>query len=562
MTTAPETTSAPATAAEVVRLRADDTKPGFFFEDTVLTWQEYYQHSVRYAHLIDELLGDSTPRHVGIIMENRPEFMFVWGACALTASVQVSLNTTRRGAELAGDVYATDCQVVLHGDAEKDFVAQLGLEGVPTINVDDAAVQERLAAFPVDEPPHHPAAYDPATILTMQFTSGSTGRPKAVMVSTGRFAFAATYSWGDIGREHVAYNAMPLFHSNAMMSAWATMVYHGGGFALARRFSASRFLDDVLRFNANFFNYAGRTLSYILAQPERPEEANTKLKYVFGTEATPRDRAEFARRYGVAPTESYGSSEGGLSITRVPGTPDEALGKPMPGAPYRAAVLDPVTLEEKPPAVFGENGEILNKSEAIGELAALDNGHAFEGYYKDEAATAERVRDGHFLSGDLGYSDAEGYLYFAGRMGDRFRVDGENFSAAPIERIIGRYPRALLAAVYPVPDAISGDQVMLALQLDDDRPFDSEDFARFLEEQPDLGTKWVPRYVRIVTELPTTATRKIDKPSLRRERWDTSDAVYIRKDREFAYVPVDDSVRSDILAHFEKHGREGVLRND
>lgn len=559
--TAATNTSALTTAAGIIQARKHDTHPGIYFEDQVYTWQEYYQHAVRYANIVDQLLVDKTPRHVGTLMENRPEYMFIWGACALTGSVQVSLNSTRRGSELAEDVYATDCQFILYGNAEAEIVAQMNLEGVPTYNIDDPSFQERLAGMDCHELESHPEAYDTSTILMMQFTSGSTGRPKAVMVSTGRFALAAAYTWGDIGPEHVAYNAMPLFHSNAILSSWATMLYQGGGFALARRFSASRFLDDVLRYNANFFNYAGRTLSYILSQPERPEESKTKLMYVFGTEATPRDRAEFARRYGVAPIESYGSSEGGLSITRVPGTPEDALGKVQPGMPYRAAVVDPVTLEEKPPAVFGPNGEILNKAEAIGELVALNNGHAFEGYYKDETATAERVRDGHFLSGDLGYADENGYIYFAGRLGDRFRVDGENFSAAPIERIIGRYPRALLAAVYPVPDAISGDQVMLALQLEDDNPFDPEDFAQFLKEQPDLGTKWAPRYVRIVTELPTTATRKIDKPSLRRERWDTSDSVFIRDERGIAYRPVNDTVRHEIREQFKEHGREGALDN-
>src|SRR5699024_10417814 len=138
------------------------------------------------------------------------------------------------------------------------------------------------------------------------------GRAKAVMCSTGRLAMLGTVNYRNLVRDDVAYSAMPLFHGNALFAAFAPCAYVGSTFALRRKFSASGFLTDVLRFGATYVNYVGRSLSYILAQPERPEESQTKLRIVFGTEASVHDRAEFERRFHVKPGESYGSSEGAV----------------------------------------------------------------------------------------------------------------------------------------------------------------------------------------------------------------------------------------------------------
>lgn len=260
----------------------------------------------------------------------------------------------------------------------------------------------------------------------------------------------------------------------------------------------------------------------------------------------------------MAPTESYGSSEGALSLIKGPDAPPDSLGLPQPGV--QAAVLDPATMRECPAARFDENGLLLNPEEAIGELASLTGATAFEGYYKNQEAGAERVRGDIFMTGDLAYRDEKGYFYFAGRGTDWLRVDSENFSAAPIERILSRFPGVSLVAVYPVPDERTGDQVMAAIQLEDTAAFDSDAFARFLLDQADLGTKWAPRYVRLVASVPVTATRKIDKPALRRERWEAADVVYYRPAPDLAYRVLRDSDRARIRGDFAANQRENYLR--
>jgi fatty-acyl-CoA synthase len=184
---------------------------------------------------------------------------------------------------------------------------------------------------------------------------------------------------------------------------------------------------------------------------------------------------------------------------------------------------------------------------------------AFEGYYKNPEADAARVRNGWYWTGDLAYRDADGYFWFAGRSGDWIRVDGENFTPAPIERILGRAPEIAGVAVYAVPDARTSDQVMAAIELEPGASFDPVAFATFLGEQRDLGTKWAPRFVRVTDHLPLTGTNKIDKKPLRAERWETSDPVWWRPPREDAYRRLTDADVEALRAEFAANRRDHVL---
>ncbi len=194
------------------------------------------------------------------------------------------------------------------------------------------------------------------------------------------------------------------------------------------------------------------------------------------------------------------------------------------------AVYDPDTGKQCPPARFDGDGRLLNAEEAVGELVNTDVGARFEGYYQNEEALAAKVRDGIYWSGDLAYRDADGWFYFAGRSNEWLRVDGENFAAAPLERIVARHPQVRSVAVYAVPDERVGDSVMVAIEVDDPAAFDVEELDAFLATQRDLGTKWVPTFVRVDAELPKLASMKVDKTCLRREAWNAP-AVWRRRGR-------------------------------
>jgi fatty-acyl-CoA synthase len=343
---------------------------------------------------------------------------------------------------------------------------------------------------------------------------------------------------------------MPLFHGNAVMAVWAPALVVGATFATRPRFSASNFLPDVRRFRATYFNYVGKSLAYILATPEQPDDADNTLERGFGTEASEQDIAEFQRRFACRVVEGYGSSEGGAIVTRVPEMPPGSLGRPSND---QTVVLNPETAEECPPARFDEHGRLLNP-EAIGEIVNKAGAAGFEGYYNNPAAEEARTREGWYWTGDLGYRDEDGFFYFAGRSSDWLRVDSENFAAAPVERILFRHPDVIMVAVYAVPDARGGDQVMAAVELRDGARFDPEAFAAFLESQADLGTKWAPRFVRVVDQMPLTGTNKVLKGPLQHEGWDAAD-VWWRSGRELVYRRLDDDERKRLAEELQTHRR-------
>ena len=205
----------------------------------------------------------------------------------------------------------------------------------------------------------------------------------------------------------------------------------------------------------------------------------------------------FEARFGCRLIDGYGQTETGASITALPGTPVGSLGT----APDAVKVVNPDTGAECPPARFDDDGKLLNAEEATGEIVNFA-AQGFEGYWKNDEAIRERYRDGAYWTGDLAYRDENGFFYFAGRTADWIRVHGENFAAAPVERILLRWEAVVLPAVYGVPDVEQGDRVMAALQLAPGRRFDPDAFAAFLQVQDDLGTKWAPTFVRIVDALP------------------------------------------------------------
>lgn len=536
------------TTAELLLARAEDDHTGLLFEDQRWTWREFVAESAVRAEMIRSVCGDNPhrPPHVGAMLENVPEYMFLLGGAALAGATLVGMNTTRHGDDLARDIRHTHVDLLVVADESAVAGLDHGARSVLVSGSDAyAAVLDRHR----DAQPHaHPTALDPKTRYLLLFTSGSTGAPKAVICSTGRLATVSQLNPISFTHDDVAYNAMPLFHGNAVMAAWGPCLASGAAFAMRRKFSASGFLPDLQRFGATFFNYVGRSLAYVLAQPERPDERDNNLRFGFGTEASARDRAEFLRRFGCPLFESYGSSEGTIHIVPADGAPPTALGRPQIG--YHADIVaeDGTVCA---PARFDESGRLANPEEAIGEIVSRQGALKFEGYYNNPEATADKIRGEDFHTGDLGYRDVDGFFYYSGRTADWLRVDSENLAAGPIEQLISRHPDVDGVAVYAVPDPHTGDRVMAAVETGPG--FDPDHFLAFLQEQPDLGSKWTPRLLRLVEDLPVTATRKLDKPQLRRQGWH---AEHILELRNGHYVPLDDDRLRAVAAEFAEHRPE------
>jgi fatty-acyl-CoA synthase len=551
----------------MVAARAEDDRTGVADATGRWTWREAVHEGAARGALARSLIGDGLP-HVGILLPNGPEFLFWLNAVALAGAAMVGINPTRRGEALAADIRATDCAMVVTDAEGAALLEGLSLD-VPDENIlvvgtqrYDELVQGFAGSAPAQALVDGASDVTEDTLFLLIFTSGTTGAPKAVRCTQGRLAGIAEVAAPGYGytRDDVCYCPMPLYHGNALMALWGPAVLVGATIAVRPRFSASAFLDDVRRFGATKFSFVGKAIAYILATPEKPDDADNTLTSAFGTEASVRDRSRFRKRFGCHLIEGYGQSEGGATINPVLGMPKGSLGKPAAGVDI--AVLNPETGVECPRAEFDDEGKLLNAGEAIGEIVNRSGRGAFEGYYRRDDADRERLRDGSYWTGDLGYVDQDGFFYFAGRGGDWLRVDSENFTAGPVEAILSRNPDFSIVAVYPVPDTASGagDQVMVGLETVPGRPFDPDAFAQWLAGQPDLGPKWLPRYVRVTPDLPHTATGKVTKVDLRKEAWACDDPVWWRPldSTELRFVPLTDEDRAALAKGLADNGRPPV----
>ncbi|MFL0277069.1 AMP-binding protein [Mycobacterium sp. SMC-19] len=525
------------------------------------TWDEVVRESAARAALATDLRRDG-PFHIGVLLDNVEDFVFWLGAGALAGGVIVGINPTRGDAEMAAEIRHADCQLIVTDTAGSDRLSGLnhGLEAERFLVIDDPGYDALVGEHRVE--PAAAAGVGPGSLLLLLFTSGTTGASKAVKCSQGRLvriADMATAKFGHV-RSDVDYCCMPLFHGNAIMALWAPALANGATICLTPKFSATQFLPDVRYFGATFFTYVGKALGYLLATAEQPDDADNALVRGFGTEASPQDQAEFLRRFGAVLHEGYGSSEGGNAAIPDPAAPPGALGRP---AHAGIAIVDPQTRAECATAVLDEHGRVSNADEAVGEIVDRTGARDFEGYYKNDTADSEKIRDGWYWTGDLGYRDAAGFLYFAGRRGDWIRVDGENTSALTIEQVLRRHPLIISAGVYAVPDPRSGDQVMGAVEVADPDSFDAAAFAEYLAAQPDLGRKGFPRFLRISAGLPVTGSNKVLKRELQAQRWHTDEPVYRWAGRGTPeYTRMTENDKGSLDAEFTSYGRQSYLRGE
>src|SRR6201988_4352212 len=286
---------------------------GIYFEDAFTSWRDHVQQGAAIAATLRERLDPARPPHVGVLLENTPFFSAVLVAAGMLGIVPVGLNPVRRGAALTRDIDHADCQLVL---ADSNSAATLC--DIDHINVDAGEWADEVAAQPDD-------------LFMLIFTSGTSGDPKAVMCSHGKVAIAGVTMTDrfSLGPDDVCYASMPLFHSNAVLVGWAVSLACRGSMVLRRKFSASGFLPDIRRYGATYANYVGKPLSYVLATPERADDAENPLRAVYGNEGAPRDIEQFGERFGTVVQDGFGSTEGGVNIARTPDPPSGSLG-PLP----------------------------------------------------------------------------------------------------------------------------------------------------------------------------------------------------------------------------------------
>lgn len=463
------------------------------------------------------LAGIGKGDHVAALLENAPEALWTYLALGKLGAVGVPLNTAAKGDLLAASFTQSACvALVTQASMLSRFeevrescplVARLVLTDVNETVAETVALRcalpvtvwSRLAAAPDELPKAGVRFCDP---LLLMYTSGTTGPSKG---SLSPHAYAITYglqraeAFG-YAEDDVLFTGLPLFHGNALIGTCFSALVAGATIALTRRFSVSRFWDEVKETGATQVNLLGVMVNFLWNQPPGPQDRNHSLRQCTVV-PVPVFAGEFEQRFGMRITSVYALSDYGMGTLLGPDHPEDkkrSAGLPAPGV--EVAILD----DDDISAPRGQPGEIA--------LRSRDPWTTSQEYWRMPEATVATRRNLWFHTGDRGYLDADGYLYFVDRKKDAIRRRGENISSWEIEQIVQRHPAVAEVAAYAV-RAESEDEVMVSVVVRPGSSLDPADLVSFC--QTGMAYYMVPRYVDVVTSLPRTLTEKVEKFRLR-----------------------------------------------
>lgn len=448
-----------------------------------------------------------------IMLPNGLEILYVWIGLSKIGGVEVPVNIEYRGSLLTHVANLSGARtMVIHQEYLDRLAAVLPeLTCLHTVYVapdlpDDLPDLGRLEVRPFadlvaasDTPPEVDVSY--RELAAIMFTSGTTGPSKGVMIT---HAHAYEYAYALIGLldlrpGDVYFAPLPLFH---VAGQWATVYASliGGAIAVVSpRFSVSTFWDDVRRYGGTTSFLLGAMANFLYRQPPSPRDRDHPLERVLVV-PLPAELEEFRERFGVRVSATYGSSESGVPIVGDFDVSDPlACGTAREG--YDLALVD--ENDERVPV--GKVGELL--------IRPREPWVTMRGYVNMPEATAEAYRNAWLHTGDAFYQDEAGVFYFVDRLKDAIRRRGENISSFEVEREVNAHPDVLESAAFPVPAEWGEDEVMVVVAPRAGTTIDPATLQEFVAER--LPRFMVPRYIRVVEQMPKTPTGKIEKYKLR-----------------------------------------------
>jgi fatty-acyl-CoA synthase len=534
--------------------------PALLCDDEILTYAGLAARARRYARwALAEGLGKGDV--VALMMPNRPDYMAIWLGLTRVGVVVALINTSLRGQALTHCLGVASPKRLItsveHAETAQDAAGRLAEPPLVWVRDDgESASTDPALAGLSDEPLSSDErrdvnVRDPALLI---YTSGTTGLPKAARVSHHRVMSWSGWFAGmmDAGPDDRLYDCLPMHHSVGGVVATGALLVGGGSVVVAPKFSASRFWDDVARWECTLFQYIGELCRYLVMAPASANERRHKLRMACGNGLRADVWTSFQERFAIPRIlEFYAATEGNFSLYNVEGQPG-AIGRvpafmahrfpavlarfdPELGAPMRGA--DGFCIRCAP----GEVGEAIGRiSDGEGDPA-----QRFEGYTSAVDSEKKVLRDvfepgdAWVRTGDLMRTDAKGFFYFVDRIGDTFRWKGENVATGEVAEVIMACPGVAGAVVYgvSVPGA-DGKAGMAAVS-----PTEGFDLgvlrARLAAALPAYAR---PLFLRLTPDLEVTETFKRKTGDLVAEGFDPgriADPLFFDDPEIGAYRPLD-----------------------
>jgi fatty-acyl-CoA synthase len=538
--------------------QADPFGLAFEMGEERYTWGALDDRTSQVAHVLSSV-GVHKGDVVALMAQNSPLYLAIvlgvnrlGGTCAL-------INSHLEGHPLSHAVKSSKARVaIVESKLAEGFRSRQDLkdqlEKVFTFNSGD--FEDRLAEAPARAFPRvELTAGDDYVYI---YTSGTTGLPKPVRVTHGRAVLAGAsfgplffgYKPGD-----KLYNVLPLYHSNALLLGAGGCIMTRTPMAMRPAFSAKAFWEDVQRYNATAMIYIGELCRYLLNTAPGEAERHNPIRVALGNGMRPDVWEPFQKRFNIPEIrEFYAATEAPGIIINLTNKTGSVGRVPMRRfSAYRVVKYDVDAddyirdsrgrcIECRP----NEVGELLVRLDEEPRSAASE----FRGY-TDAAATEKKIvknvfepGDRYYRSGDLMRYDEEDYFYFVDRIGDTYRWKGENVSTAEVADVIGKTPGVCQVTVLGIQvPGMEGQAGLAALEC-----VGALDVAAFWKSAQELPSYAQPRFVRVIEQLDTTATFKLQKVALRKAGIDPvaqAGHVYLRQDD--GYVPLTSELWRDVL---------------
>lgn len=542
----------------------------FAFEDKEWTALQVEEYSNKVANVMLEK-GFKKGDVVGLLIENRPEFVGIWLGMSKVGIVSALINYNQKLVSLVHSIKVANCTSLIYGaelssdidDIKKDLGNDIQLfkwSSTPPTENDGTYFNHFLdkASPSAPNPPEKPGYNDRLLYI---YTSGTTGYPKAAIITNVRYIFIAGAYAYQVGLKYSDrfYTAMPLYHTAAGIMCIGQSLLYGCTTVIRKKFSASGYFQDISKYNCTAAQYIGEMCRYILATPAKADDTNHKLRIIFGNGLKPQIWKEFVARFNVPRVaEFYGSTEGNANIANTDNT-FGAIGfvsRLIPSIyPISIIRVNPETNEPIRNADGlctrcnpGEPGVI------VGKIISTNPSRQFLGYVNNEESEKKVVRDvfdkgdAAFLSGDLLVADEWGYLYFKDRTGDTFRWKGENVSTAEVEGVVSNIAGYRDCVVYGVEVPNSEGRAGMAAIVDKDNTLDVSTLSDGLQKA--LPSYARPLFIRKLNEVEMTGTYKLKKLDLQRDGYDIGrfkDKVYYANSKGI-YQELTTDAYTDILS--------------